>query len=89
MGIEGAFTLGSQGLLGGSDAVGWRLAAVRDYGFHGNAFDWMLDPCNVFMVILLSVLFVKLNKMTYLGCFSELILPYESNSKKLHCEVST
>jgi membrane associated rhomboid family serine protease len=43
MGIEGAFTLGSQGLLGGSDAVGWRLAAVRDYGFHGNAFDWMLS----------------------------------------------
>lgn len=43
MGIEGAFTLGSQGLLGGADAVGWRLAFVRDYGFNGGAFDWMLS----------------------------------------------
>ncbi|MFT6024306.1 MAG: membrane associated rhomboid family serine protease [Ascidiaceihabitans sp.] len=42
MGVEGAFTLGANGLLGGNEAIGWRLAAMRDYGFHGPSFDWML-----------------------------------------------
>lgn len=39
---ELAFTLGAQGLVGGPDAVGWRLAAVKEYGFSGDLFDWML-----------------------------------------------
>lgn len=39
---EAAFTLGAQGFIGGPQAVGWRLAAVQDYGFSGDIFDWML-----------------------------------------------
>jgi len=39
---ELAFTLGAQGWVGGADAVGWRLAAVKDYGFSGDLFDWMV-----------------------------------------------
>ena len=39
--IEFAFTLGNQGLVGGSAGVGWRAAAVQDYGFSGRVFDWM------------------------------------------------
>jgi membrane associated rhomboid family serine protease len=38
---ELAFTLGAQGWIGGPDAVGWRLAAVQEYGFSGALFDRM------------------------------------------------
>lgn len=43
MGIEIAFTLGSRGLIGGPDAVGWRLAAIQTYAFSGDIFDWMWE----------------------------------------------
>lgn len=39
---ELAFMLGNQGLVGGPEAVGWRLAAVQDYAFSPDLFDWML-----------------------------------------------
>ena len=40
---EAAFSFGAQGLIGGADAVGWRLAAVQQYGFSGDIFDWMVS----------------------------------------------
>jgi membrane associated rhomboid family serine protease len=43
IGIEGAFTLGARGLIGGPDAVGWRAAAIQDYGFNGEILAWMLE----------------------------------------------
>ncbi|TMM51097.1 rhomboid family intramembrane serine protease [Sulfitobacter sabulilitoris] len=39
---EAAFSLGAAGLIGGPEAVGWRLAAIQSYGFSGDIFDWML-----------------------------------------------
>ncbi|MCE8470804.1 rhomboid family intramembrane serine protease, partial [Rhodovulum sulfidophilum] len=36
-------SLGARGLVGGPAAVGWRLQAIRDYGFSGQVFDWMLQ----------------------------------------------
>ena len=39
---ELAFTMGAQGWVGGTDAVGWRLAAVQQNGFSGDIFDWMV-----------------------------------------------
>lgn len=39
---ELAFSLGARGLVGGPEAVGWRLAAVQAYGFSGDIFDWMV-----------------------------------------------
>ncbi len=39
---ELAFSLGARGLIGGSEAVGWRLAAVQAYAFSGDIFDWMV-----------------------------------------------
>ncbi|MEO0938404.1 MAG: rhomboid family intramembrane serine protease [Pseudomonadota bacterium] len=39
---EALFSLGEAGLLGGAGAIGWRVAAIQDYGFSGIAFDWML-----------------------------------------------
>lgn len=39
---EVTFSLGARGVIGGADAVGWRLAAVQTYGFSGDIFDWML-----------------------------------------------
>jgi membrane associated rhomboid family serine protease len=40
--LETAFQLGSQGLAGGPAAVGWRLAALRDWGFAPVILDWMI-----------------------------------------------
>ncbi len=41
-GVEVVFAMGEAGLVGGPDAIGWRLTAIRDYGFSGAVFDWML-----------------------------------------------
>lgn len=40
---ELAFLLGAQGWAGGPEGIGWRLAAVQQYGFSGDLFDWMLS----------------------------------------------
>ncbi|WP_299402126.1 rhomboid family intramembrane serine protease [uncultured Roseobacter sp.] len=40
---EAAFSLGANGLLGGAEAVGWRLSAVQTYAFSGDIFDWMVS----------------------------------------------
>lgn len=42
LGIEVLFSLGQRGLIGGPEAVGWRLAAIRDFGFIDQVFDWMI-----------------------------------------------
>lgn len=42
-GIELVFTLGGQGLVGDASAVGWRLAALQQYGFSPEGFRWMLE----------------------------------------------
>lgn len=37
------FGLGGAGMIGGPEAIGWRVMAIRDYGFSGLAFDWMVS----------------------------------------------
>ena len=41
IGIEAAFYLGNKGLIGGAEAVGWRLSALQSYAFSGDIFQWM------------------------------------------------
>lgn len=41
-GVEVVLSLAEAGLVGGPEAVGWRLALVRDYGFSGLIFDAMI-----------------------------------------------
>ena len=41
-GIEAGLSLGEAGIIGGPGAVGWRLGLIRDYGFSGQIFDWMV-----------------------------------------------
>lgn len=41
-GIELALSVGEAGLVGGPQAIGWRLGLVRDWGFSGDLFDQML-----------------------------------------------
>ncbi|ARC87949.1 rhomboid family intramembrane serine protease [Rhodovulum sp. MB263] len=41
--MEAVLSLGASGLVGGPAAVGWRLQAIRDYGFSGQVLDWMLQ----------------------------------------------
>ncbi|MGB3243959.1 MAG: rhomboid family intramembrane serine protease [Sulfitobacter sp.] len=41
-GIEAVLTLAEAGMIGGREAIGWRLALIRDYGFSGDIFDWMM-----------------------------------------------
>lgn len=43
LGLEMAFTLGTQGMVGGPTAVGWRVNAIQDYGMNGAVFDWMWE----------------------------------------------
>jgi membrane associated rhomboid family serine protease len=43
MGIEVVFFLGNKGLIGGPEAVGWRVAALQKYAFSGDIFDWMRE----------------------------------------------
>jgi membrane associated rhomboid family serine protease len=43
MGIELVFSLGARGLVGGPEAVGWRLEAVQTYAFSAPIFQWMLQ----------------------------------------------
>jgi membrane associated rhomboid family serine protease len=41
-GVEAGLSLGEAGMIGGPGAIGWRLGFVRDYGFSGQIFDWMV-----------------------------------------------
>lgn len=41
-GVEAVLSLGESGIVGGPQAVGWRLALIRDYGFSGQIADWMV-----------------------------------------------
>ncbi|MEP5732104.1 MAG: rhomboid family intramembrane serine protease [Sulfitobacter sp.] len=41
-GIEAGLSLGEAGIIGGPGAVGWRLGLIRDYGFSGQIWDWMM-----------------------------------------------
>lgn len=40
---EALFSLGEAGVIGGPAAVGWRLAALNEYAFSGDAFDYMVE----------------------------------------------
>ena len=43
VGIELVFFLGAEGILGGREAVGWRVSAQQSYAFSAQAFHWMLS----------------------------------------------
>ncbi len=43
VGLEAVFVLGSRGLIGGADAVGWRLASIQRYGFSAELLGWMWE----------------------------------------------
>jgi membrane associated rhomboid family serine protease len=42
-GVELVFNLGARGLVGGPGAIGWRIAAIQNYAFSGEIFDWMRE----------------------------------------------
>ncbi len=42
VGIELLFILGAQGLIGGPQAIGWRLGAIQSRAFSAEIFQWML-----------------------------------------------
>ncbi|WP_439123132.1 rhomboid family intramembrane serine protease [Marivita sp.] len=43
VGIEVVFTLGARGLVGGPEAVGWRLGTLERFAFSSEIFAWMRD----------------------------------------------
>lgn len=43
MGVEAVFSLGARGILGGPEAIGWRLEALNAYAFSPEIFWWMQD----------------------------------------------
>ena len=42
-GVELVLNLGARGLVGGPEAVGWRIATIQRYAFSGEIFDWMVE----------------------------------------------
>ncbi len=42
-GVELLFVAGARGFIGGPEAVGWRLNAIRDYAFFGPLFELMVE----------------------------------------------
>jgi rhomboid protease GluP len=42
MAIEALFSLGAEGIIGGPQAIGWRLGAIQGYAFSGEIMQWML-----------------------------------------------
>lgn len=43
LGIETLFNLGARGLIGGPDAVGWRLTAIQNWSFADVVWEFMLS----------------------------------------------
>ncbi len=43
VGVEATLSMASQGWIGGPQGVGWRLAAIEDYGVWSAVFDWMIQ----------------------------------------------
>lgn len=43
IGIELVFVAGSSGLVGGPEALGWRILAIEDWGFRAPLFSWMVE----------------------------------------------
>ncbi|MFW8594344.1 rhomboid family intramembrane serine protease [Cribrihabitans neustonicus] len=43
IGVEAAFSLGARGILGGPEALGWRLSALQSYAFSSEVFWWMQE----------------------------------------------
>ena len=41
--VELAFNLGARGLIGGPQAVGWRIAVMQEYAPSGLLLDWMIE----------------------------------------------
>ena len=42
-GVELIFQLGTNRLVGGPEAIGWRSSAIQTYGFNGDIMAWMLQ----------------------------------------------
>ncbi len=42
VGVELIFMMGEKGYIGGPEAIGWRLSAIRTYAFSGDILDWMI-----------------------------------------------
>lgn len=41
--VEGLFAAAEAGLIGGAAGIGWRFAAIEDYGFSPRILGWMLE----------------------------------------------
>ncbi len=41
--VEGVFALAEAGLIGGRMGIGWRVAAIEDFGLPRELVDWMLE----------------------------------------------
>lgn len=42
VGVEAVLSMAGQGWIGGPQGVGWRLAAIEDYGVWAAVFDWIV-----------------------------------------------
>ncbi|EAQ05092.1 rhomboid family protein [Pseudooceanicola batsensis HTCC2597] len=64
MGVELVFQLGARGLVGGPQAVGWRQAALMDFGFQGQFATYLAETGQLrpdFLIRFLSYPFVHVS----------------------------
>lgn len=47
-GVEVLLSAGTRGYVGGADAVGWRLEAIREFGFFGQVLDFVIQRSDWF-----------------------------------------
>lgn len=40
---EAVFQLGARGMVGGPEAIGWRISTIQQFGFSNRAMTWMLE----------------------------------------------
>ncbi|MEP2784394.1 MAG: rhomboid family intramembrane serine protease [Pseudoruegeria sp.] len=73
-GIEVFLTLGGRGLIGGPDAVGWRLEAIQRFAFSGDILDWMLangiyPPDQLIRFVTYPLIHVSFTQMIFVVVF--------------------
>lgn len=42
VGVEGIIAMGGLGIIGGPQAIGWRMLSVQQFGFSSDVFQWMI-----------------------------------------------
>ena len=74
MGIETIFQLGARGIMGGPEAIGWRIEALQAYGYSPDILAWMIETSrwpleHVFRFVSYAFVHVSFTQALFAGVF--------------------